>query len=266
MFAGDVTLFGTSPDNIDRYNGTVVLTNGSPATFTGDYVFNSSYNADGTEADLDYVASEKVTSLDLGYRFNSSTTSLDISAYYSDFDNKIGSTNVYVPYLVDGAITLDNYRALGSYAIYQADSNSNEDLKTYGLSVEFVQALSEKIMVNLIYDYNKLDFTPDPSSDFEAQFNTPEHNIKGSLIGKINDKISYNVSARYNSEYYYEASFIDGMIDSKTVIDAQVSIDLSDINAVLKVGGNNLGGNDYQSVLGGGNIGSVYYTSISFDF
>ena len=56
------------------------------------------------------------------------------------------------------------------------------------------------------------------------------------------------------------------MIDSKTVIDAQVSIDLSDINAVLKVGGNNLGGNDYQSVLGGGNIGSVYYTSISFDF
>ena len=266
LFAGDVTLFGTSPDNIDRYNGTVVLTNGSPATFTGDYVFNSSYNADGTEADLDYVASEKVTSIDLGYRFNSSTTSLDISAYYSDFDNKIGSTNVYVPYLVDGAITLDNYRALGSYAIYQADSNSNEDLKTYGLSVEFVQALSEKIMVNLIYDYNKLDFTPDPSSDFEAAFNTPEHNIKGSLIGKINDKISYNVSARYNSEYYYEASFIDGMIDSKTVLDAQVSIDLSEINAVLKVGGNNLGGNDYQSVLGGGNIGSVYYTSISFDF
>ena len=98
----------------------------------------------------------------MGYRFNSSTTSLDISAYYSDFDNKIGSTNVYVPYLVDGAITLDNYRALGSYAIYQADSNSNEDLKTYGLSVEFVQALSEKIMVNLIYDYNKLDFTPRP--------------------------------------------------------------------------------------------------------
>ena len=37
-------------------------------------------------------------------------------------------------------------------------------------------------------------------------------------------------------------------------------------DAVLKVGGNNLGGNDYQSVLGGGNIGSVYYTSISFDF
>ena len=244
----------------------VVLNNGTPATFTGEYVFNSSYNADGTEADLDYVASEKVTSIDLGYRFNSSTTSLDISAYYSDFDNKIGSTNVYVPFLVDGAITLDNYRALGSYAIYQADSNSDEDLKTYGVSVEFVQALSDKLMFNLIYDYNKLDFTPDPSSDFEAAFNTPEHNIKGGLIGKISDKISYNFSARYNSEYYYEASFIDGMIDSKTVLDAQVSFDLSEINAVLKVGGNNLGGDDYQSVLGGGNVGSVYYTSISFDF
>ncbi|MGB2338983.1 MAG: TonB-dependent receptor plug domain-containing protein, partial [Flavobacteriaceae bacterium] len=266
LFAGDVTLFGTSPDNIDRYNGTVVLTNGSVATFTGDFVFNNSYNEDGTSSDLKHVSSEKVTSIDLGYRFNSNTTSFDISAYYSDFDNKIGSTNVYVPSLVDGVITMDNYRALGSYAIYQADSNSDEDLKTYGLSVEFVQALNDKLMFNLIYDYNKLDFTPDPSSDFEAAFNTPEHNIKGGIVGKLSNAISYNLSARYNSEYYYEASFIDGMIDSKTVLDAQVSFDLTDINAVLKVGGNNIGGKDYQSVLGGGNIGSVYYTSITFDF
>ena len=266
LFAGDVTLFGTSPDNIDRYNGTVVLTNGSVATFTGDFVFNNSYNEDGTSSDLKHVSSEKVTSIDLGYRFNSNTTSSDISAYYSDFDNKIGSTNVYVPSLVDGAITMENYRELGSYAIYQADSNSDEDLKTYGLSVEFVQALSDKLMFNLIYDYNKLDFTPDPSSDFEAAFNTPEHNIKGGIVGKLSNAISYNLSARYNSEYYYEASFIDGMIDSKTVLDAQVSFDLTDINAVLKVGGNNIGGKDYQSVLGGGNIGSVYYTSITFDF
>ena len=49
-------------------------------------------------------------------------------------------------------------------------------------------------------------------------------------------------------------------------IDAQVSFDLTDINAVLKVGGNNIGGKDYQCVLLGGNDWSVYYTSVTFDF
>ena len=80
------------------------------------------------------------------------------------------------------------------------------------------------------------------------------------------DKLSFNLSSRYTSEYYYEASFVDGMIDARTVIDAQVSYQIPSLKAVVKVGGNNLGGNEYQSVLGGGRIGSIYYTSVSFDF
>jgi hypothetical protein len=59
---------------------------------------------------------------------------------------------------------------------------------------------------------------------------------------------------------------VDGMIDARTVIDAQVSYQIPSLKAVVKVGGNNLGGNEYQSVLGGGRIGSIYYTSLSFDF
>ena len=51
---------------------------------------------------------------------------LDISAYMSDYDNKIGSTDVYVPAPIPR--TLANYRALGQYAIYQVDSNSDEEL------------------------------------------------------------------------------------------------------------------------------------------
>ncbi|MDG1822201.1 MAG: TonB-dependent receptor [Flavobacteriaceae bacterium] len=267
LFAGDVTLLGTSPDNIGRYNGTVVLTNGNVATFTGDYVFNNALNEAGTSANLKYVTPERVTSYDLGYRFKSQGLTVDVSAYYSDYENKIGSTDAYVPYLDNTAatpITLSNYRALGSYAIYQADSNSDEDLKTYGISAEVTQALSSKLLVNVIYDYNKLDFSPDPNSSFEAAFNTPEHTIKAGLLGKFGI-MSFNVSARNTSEYYYEASFIDGMIDARTVLDAQVSFDIAPLNAVLKFGGNNIGGDEYQSVLGGGNIGSVYYSSISFD-
>ena len=69
LFAGDVTLLGSSPDNLSRYNGTVVLNNGSPFQFTGDFVFNNSYNLDGTASNLKYVEAEKITSIDIGYRF-----------------------------------------------------------------------------------------------------------------------------------------------------------------------------------------------------
>ena len=130
---------------------------------------------------------------------------------------------------------------------------------------ELIKALSKKFTLNVVYDYNKLDFTPTPGSSFEAAFNTPEHNLKAGLLGNF-DKLSFNISSRYTSEYYYEASFVDGMIDARTVIDAQVSYQIPSLKAILKVGGNNLGGKEYQSVLGGGRIGSIYYTSLSFDF
>ena len=264
LFAGDVTLLGSSPDNISRYNGTVVLNNGTPFQFTGDFVFNNSYNADGTASNLKHVQAEKITSIDIGYRFKKPGFTFDISAYMSDYDNKIGSTDVYVPALIPG-VTLANYRPLGQYAIYQVDSNSDEELKTYGVSAELIKVLSRNFTFNVVYDYNKLDFTPTPGSSFEAAFNTPEHNLKAGLLGSFN-KLTFNLSSRYTSEYYYEASFVDGMIDARTVIDAQVSYQIPSLKAVVKVGGNNLGGKEYQSVLGGGRIGSIYYTSVSFDF
>ena len=265
LFAGDVTLLGSSPDNISRYNGAVVLSNGSPFQFNGDYVFNNSYNEDGTAASLKNVTAEKITSLDVGYRFKKPGFTFDVSAYYSDYSDKIGSTDVYTPAIYPGGGTLATYRDTGHFAIYQVDSNSDEDLKTYGLSAEMIKALSENFIFNVIYDYNKLDFTPSAGSNFEAAFNTPEHNLKAGLLGNFN-KLSFNLSSRYTSEYYYQASFVDGMIDARTVIDAQVSYQIPSLKAVVKVGGNNLGGKEYQSVLGGGRIGSLYYTSVSFDF
>jgi iron complex outermembrane recepter protein len=265
LFAGDVTLLGSSPDNISRYNGAVALSNGSPFQFTGDYVFNNSYNEDGTAASLKNVTAEKITSLDVGYRFKKPGFTFDISAYYSDYSDKIGSTDVYTPAIFPGGGTLATYRNTGHFAIYQVDSNSDEDMNTYGLSAEMIKALSTNFIFNVIYDYNKLDFTPTSGSNFEAAFNTPEHNLKAGLIGNFN-KLSFNLSSRYTSEYYYQASFVDGMIDARTVIDAQVSYQIPSLKAVVKVGGNNLGGKEYQSVLGGGRIGSIYYTSVSFDF
>ena len=117
------------------------------------------------------------------------------------------------------------------------------------------------------YEYNDLDYTPSSATSlFEPSFNTPNHRFKVSIAGQnINDNIGFNVSLRSNSEYEYQASFIDATIEANTVIDAQVSFNLNSLNAVLKVGGTNIGGDDYVSLVGSGMIGQVFYSSLTFN-
>ena len=55
-------------------------------------------------------------------------------------------------------------------------------MKTYGLSAEMVKKLTDKFTMNVIYDYNKLDYNAAPGSTFEAGFNTPEHNLKAGIL------------------------------------------------------------------------------------
>lgn len=260
--AGQAILLGSSPDSIERYDQTVTLENGSSARITGDYIFSQARLLNGAAANLENVHAEFVRSFDLGYRYNSNGFTFDLSAYYSDYDDYIGSTNVIVPVL--GAGVTDPI-AEENYAIYSVDSNQNEDFKSYGVNISATQALSQNLLVNLVYEFNELDYTVGNDPTFETSWNTPKHRIKAGLNGNFNP-ISFNVNARYNSEYMFESTFVDEMIDANTVVDAQITLDLAEINAKLRFGGNNIGGNEFVSLAGSGRIGSVYYTSILFDF
>ena len=258
LYSGIAVLFGTSPDSVSRYDQIVPLQDGSTARITGNDVFaNALVLSDFqggvfTPANLKNVKSELVTSIDLGYRYNASGFSVDFGAYYSDYSDYIGTRNVVVP-------------AGTSFQIFAADANLDVDMAAYGASVEVTQALTSNLFANANYEYNSLDYTPGSDSTFETSFNTPEHRIKVGLNGNFNP-VSFNVNARYNSEYMFESTFADGMIDANTVIDAQITLDLAKLNAKLRVGGNNIGGNEFVSLAGSGNIGSIYYTSIMFDF
>ena len=260
--AGEAILLGSSPDSIKRYDQTVTLENGSSARITGDYIFSQARLLNGAAANLENVHAEFVRSFDIGYRYNSNGFTFDLSAYYSDYDDYIGSTNVIVPVL--GAGVTDPI-AEENYAIYSVDSNQNEDFKSYGVNISATQALNRNFLVNLVYEFNELDYTLGNDPTFETSWNTPKHRIKAGLNGNFNP-ISFNVNARYNSEYMFESTFVDEMIDANTVVDAQITLDLAEINAKLRFGGNNIGGNEFVSLAGSGRIGSVYYTSILFDF
>jgi outer membrane receptor protein involved in Fe transport len=270
-------LMGSSPDSVNRFNVTFDRdrnpdTTDDVAQVTGDFVFNNAISptllstGEVVPVEVKNVEPEYIVSYDIGYRFNTSTTSFDIAAYLSQYDNFIATQDVLVP-LQYGGQDVNTAIANGDLFPFSIDGNIDEEVSSYGLSVAVNQALTNKIGMNMSYEYNDLDYTPSSENSlFEPSFNTPKHRFKVSVVGQnLNDNIGFNVSLRSNSEYEYQASFIDETIEANTVIDAQVSFNLDGINSVLKVGGTNIGGDDYVSLVGSGMIGQMFYTSLTFN-
>ena len=264
-------LMGSSPDSVDRFNVAFDRdrnpnTTDDVALVTGDFVFNNALSPTLSPVEVKNVEPEFIVSYDIGYRFNTPTTSFDIAAYLSQYDNFIATQDVLVP-LQYGGQDVNTAISNGDLFPFSIDGNVDEEVSSYGLSVSVNQVLTNKIGMNMSYEFNDLDYTPSSENSlFETAFNTPKHRFKVSFVGqKINDNIGFNVSLRSNSEYEYQASFIDETIEANTVIDAQVSFNLDSLNTVLKVGGTNIGGNDYVSLVGSGMIGQMFYTSLTFN-
>jgi outer membrane receptor protein involved in Fe transport len=279
LYNGEEVLLGSTRENIDRFNTTL-----SGFNWTGNQVFDtalnkSSYDNGGNivaEA-LDYVEAEKVTSYDIGYRFNSKTFTLDVNAYYSQYENFIGTNSVYVPVdvVVAGGVAAGlspeaaTQAAMdgGAFAQFGVDANLDVPFDTYGMSLEAITKLSASTNMNFIYEYNELDYEAAANSDFELSWNTPKHRMKFGFTTKLGGDATLSANARYNSEYYYESSFIDATIKENTVFDAKLMFGIKALdNLQFEVGGNNIAGREYVSIPGSGNIGSLYYAGAKMQF
>ena len=260
LYNGEEVLLGSTKENIDRFQ-----TNLGGFDWTGNQVFEtaflnkSSWDNGGNvvSESLDYVEAEKVTSYDVGYRYNTRDFTLDMNAYYSQYENFIGTNSVYVP----AALGLPEVAmAAGAYLQFGVDANLDVPFDTYGFSVEAIKKLNSKMSMNVIYEYNKLDYDAEENSDFELSWNTPEHRIKLGFTSNLGENTSFTANARYNSEFYYESSFIDATIRSNTVFDAKFLFAVPAFdNLNFEIGGNNIAGRSYVSIPGSGRIGSLYY-------
>ncbi len=261
-------LMGSSPDSVDRFKMPFQrATDGAVYNVTGDIVFATALNPITYQPqEMKNVEPEYIVSYDVGYRFNTPSTSFDIAAYLSQYDNFIATQDVWIPLLYNGQSVPEALANLDVFP-FSVDGNIDEEVSSYGVSVAVNQALTQKIGMNMSYEFNELDYTPSSATSlFEPAFNTPKHRFKVSVVGRnINNNIGFNVSLRSNSEYEYQASFIDETIQANTVIDAQVSFRLDSLSTVLKVGGTNIGGDDYVSLVGSGMIGQMFYTSLTFN-
>jgi len=282
--AGRAILVGSAPDNLDRYSRDFGISGagqllGQPATInqTGRAAYENSYSLTsvtrlgqtGNPADLvvsnpNIVNPEQVASVEIGYRGKIGKLIVDFSTYYNSYKDFISSEVVISPFYGtagDGALSVAAV-ANGDFQVYSAYTNSEADVNSYGASL----GLNMKVLGNFdlggSYTYTKLDFDRGPFPDLQLNFNTPEHKFKASFGNEeLFKNFGFNVSYRFSDDYFWEATYAEGIVPEFHNLDAQINYSVPSIKSTFKVGGTNILGDEYFTAVGTGLIGSMYYLS-----
>ena len=282
--AGPYVLVGSAPDNLDRYSRSYGISGsgqalGQPASviqtggagYTNSYTLSSAraLSATGNPAVLevanpDIVKPEQVASAEVGYRGKFSNLIVDFSAYYNSYKDFISQATVVSPLYGTAGDNSLSVAALanGDTQAYNIYTNSPADVNSYGASI----GLSTKILGNFdlsgSYTYAKLDFDRVKYPDFTTNFNTPEHKFKASFGNtELFKNFGFNVSYRFSDDYYWEATFGNGVVPEFHVLDAQINLRVPSLKSTFKAGATNLTGEEYFTAFGTGFIGSMYYVS-----
>jgi len=282
--AGRAILIGAAPENLDRYSRTFDVSGGGqglgvPATITqtGAVAYNNSYTASsvlemaatGNPGVLEIgnsslVQPEKVTSAEVGYRGKINRLTVDFSAYYNKYEDFISQEVVIAPYygtVGDNALSVAAI-ANGDYQAYSTYTNSEAPVNSYGASIGLTTKVFGNFELGGSYTYAKLDFDHDKYPDFTTNFNTPEHKFKASFgNNELFKNFGFNVSYRFSDDYFWEATFGNGIVPEFHTLDAQINLRIPSMKSTFKLGGTNLIGDEYFTAFGTGFIGSQYYLS-----
>lgn len=272
---GDVTLSGVNAYN-NSYTIPSVL-NYRAALAAGQTQANAVSLLE--KANINLVEPERVQAFELGYRsVVNNDLSVDINGYYNIYNDFLNQSRVYTPYYgtvgqtTSGGSTLTAIDAInnGDLRSFQVYSNSKTKVTSVGFGIGLSKKVYKDFELGVNYNHAQFEYDEDEDPDFIPGFNTPKHRFKAMLGNERLVKTSgfqfgFNANVRWSDEYLWQSSFADGMVPENTVIDAQLSFGLPKIKTLLKVGANNLFGDDYLQVIGAGQIGQMWYASLTIN-
>ncbi len=265
---GRALLVGSSPDNLDRRLPGTNLT-GRDAYFNS-YSLASvqEFAATGDPtvlqvANSPLVEQEKVQAIDVGYRGKIGPVNVDLNGFYNIYQGFISNKLVVTPIsgnTADASGIQDV--ATGNVQVFQLYTNSLADVKSFGAVIGLSTKFAKKFKFGVNYTYSDFDFNQSSDPDFRAGFNTPKNYVKATLSSReLFKNFGFSVNARWKDSYLWESSIANAVMPEVTVVDAQLNYSVPSIKSTFKIGGTNLGGTEYQSAVGTGNVGSMYYIS-----
>ena len=275
-----LTLINGTPTSTVTLNGNNAYFNSYTAASVGAFSALAGSNPVAASAllkktNIGFVEPEEVKAFEIGYRSQIKNVNIDLNGYYNVYNNFIGNVNAVAPLYgtaqdaPDFAAPITNAGkqsivALGSgdFRVYQLYSNTDLEIKSLGVGIGISKKMFGNYDFGINYNYAQFEFDQAKDPNFEAGFNTPKNRVKASIGNdRLFKNFGFNVSARWNSEYLWQSTFADGIIDSATVVDAQINYGIPKLKSVLKIGATNIAGKEYAQVLGAGAIGQQYFAS-----
>ena len=146
---------------------------------------------------------------------------------------------------------------------FSAYTNVDQEVTSFGAGVGAAYKLNRNF--DFFANYSYATFSLDDET-FEAGFNTPENRFNVGVNAKnLVDRFGFGLSYRWQQEFLYESSFGTGIVPSFGVLDGQVSVKIPEIKSTIKIGMNNILGDNYITNVGNPTIGSIFYAQITYD-
>ena len=289
---GPYALIGSAPDNLSRYTEVrnvsqagIDAGQAAQVTLDGNMAYNNSYTIPSVQAyrqtgdasllqkaNINLVEPERVQAFEVGYRsVVNNDLSIDINGYYNIYNDFLNQSRVFTPLYgsvgaQSGVDAIDN----GDLRTFQVYSNSKTQVTSVGFGIGVSKKVYRDFEIGASYNHAQFEYDEDKDPDFIPGFNTPKHRVKGTLgndalIKSSAFRLGFNTNVRWSEEYLWQSSFADGIVPENTVIDAQITMGFPTLKSVLKVGGNNLFGDDYLQVIGAGRIGQQWFVSLTIN-
>jgi len=282
---GIARLVGSSPDNPARFVRDYAVSAagqqlGFPAsvTLTGESAFNNSFSASSVQAmaatgnpalleasGVEYVEAERLQSIEFGYRGKLSPTFIiDANIYKNAYENFISTEAVISPYY--GQVGDNSLSVLaianGDFETYSAYTNADAEVESWGATIGMSTKIFKNYDLSANYTKSVLEFDDEKYPDFSTYWNTPEHKVKVQFGNtSLFENVGFNVAWRWFSDFYWESTFGNGDVPATHVIDAQINFTLPKLKSTIKIGGANIGSQEYFTAFGSGFIGQQYYIS-----
>jgi iron complex outermembrane receptor protein len=147
---------------------------------------------------------------------------------------------------------------------YRMWTNSQTLIDNYGFSVGLTWHLIKGYIARANTTFTKLR-KPKTEDGLEDGFNTPDWIANFSVSNaNIYKNLGVTVSFKWQNSYYWQSFLINGNVPAFSTVDAQLSYTFQKSGLKLKTGGNNLLNHYYYSILGGPQVGGLYYVTVSY--
>jgi len=269
--------------DVNKYTNQVFATNSSPFDPANTALLTGKEFTDYTP-----VKPERVKAMEIGYKSVISNKLLvDMSFYYNIYNDFMTQIQVRKATIFTDATApipsmsgTPNYASLlrGSTLTYVSDgvftgntaqiyTNIDRQVTAQGATIGLTYSLPKGYTIGGNYNWNVLNEEAELAAEgFVSEYNTPAHKYNITFGNrKITDNFGFNIAYRWQDAFLWQSSFAQGMVDGFETLDVQVSYKMESLKSVLKLGGSNILGKTYNTSLGGPNIGTIYYLSVTFD-